>query len=420
MKLGEKGGGVVLGYAQMVLNVLVKFVYTPFLLMCLGQSEYGLFSLVMSVVGYMAVLDLGFGSTVTRYTVKYLSSNDEEGLKKLYGTISVVYIIIGIVAFFICVALSLSSSKLFGRTMTPEEVDKLRLMLFFVGINLLFTFPLQISRSVVIANEKFVFKNLVELIRVIIQPCVLVALLYFLHIKSVGSIVIVTSFNFLSFLTYYIYSYAKLNFKFSLKYFSPHLIPTLLAFSGWMFGMMIFEQVQFNMGQFILGMFQSSKVIAVWGIAMIFILNYRSLSTAITNVFIPSFLRMSFNSEKIEMTQSIVRMTRLQAIVLFTIFFNMLLFGKDFILLWAGYEYVDAYKCAITVMAPMTVALILDFCYFFQLAHKKMVYRTITFFGSFFLSFVLIYFFRIYFSIFYFFIFNFFCCINIAFLLFTK
>ena len=44
MIFDQKKGGVVLSYGQMVSNVLVKFIYTPFLLHALGQNEYGLFS----------------------------------------------------------------------------------------------------------------------------------------------------------------------------------------------------------------------------------------------------------------------------------------------------------------------------------------------------------------------------------------
>ena len=165
MQITQKKGGVILSYVQMVSNVLVKFIYTPFLLRALGQNEYGLFSLVMSIVGYLAVLELGFGSTVTRYTVKYNSENDKDSLYKLYGTLSVMYILMGVTALVICCVLSYFTPELFSATMTDEETSKLQLMVFLCGINLLFTFPLQISASVLVAYERFIFKNGLNLIR---------------------------------------------------------------------------------------------------------------------------------------------------------------------------------------------------------------------------------------------------------------
>ncbi len=391
MKITEKKGGVILSYVQMISNVLVKFIYTPFLLRALGQNEYGLFSLVMSIVGYLAVLELGFGSTVTRYTVKYNTEGDKRSLYKLYGTLSVVYIIMGVTALLICCGLSYCSPQLFSATMTAEEISKLRIMIFLCGINLLFTFPLQISASVLVAYERFIFKNGINLIRTFLQPIVLILLLYLVHIKSVGAIVIVTLFNMLTYLAYYIYSIKKLDFKFSIKNFEPKMIRSLLTFSVWMFCIILFEQLQYNSGQFIIGLFQGTEVIAVWGIAMIFILNYRSLSTAITNVFLPSYLSDNFKKNEESMVSTTYKMTRLQGYVLFTILANFIIFGQIFIDLWAGGEYHDAYMAALIVMVPMTIALLLDFSYLIQIATNRLKYRIITLFSGFILSFVIVY-----------------------------
>ena len=65
--------GAVLNYVIIGLNALVGLLYTPFMLRCLGQNEYGLYSLVASIIAYLTLLDFGFGPAVVRYTAKYLS-----------------------------------------------------------------------------------------------------------------------------------------------------------------------------------------------------------------------------------------------------------------------------------------------------------------------------------------------------------
>lgn len=391
MKISEKKGGVLLSYIQMVSNVLLKFIYTPFLLHALGQNEYGLYSLVMSIVGYLSILDLGFGGTVTRYTIKYKEAGDKEGLYKLYSTLSAFYMLIGIMALAICVVLSLCTQSLFGETMTTTEISKLRIMILLVGFNLLFSFPLQISTSVVVAYEKFIFKNGLNLLRTFLQPIVMVLLLYLVNMQSVGAIVVVTVFNLGTYLWYYIYSIRKLDFRFSLSKFDKQLVKPLLSFSIWMFLAMVFEQLQYNSGQFILGLFQGTNVIAVWGIAMIFILNYRSLSTAISNVFMPHLMSLSFNKDVEGIRNTVYVMTRLQGAVLFYILVNFILFGKQFLTIWAGDSYVYAYQCSIIVMVPMTISLPLEFCYLLQMAENKLAYRSITTFSSIILSFLVVY-----------------------------
>lgn len=390
--MNQKKGGILLSYVSMGANVLVKFLYTPILLRLLGQAEFGLYSLVISIVGYLAILDLGFGSTVTRYTVQYKSANDQNGLKRLYSTLSVIYIIIGIIAMLVCCGINIFSSTLFGGAMSDVEIDKLRLMIFLCGINLLFSFPLQISSSVLIAYERFIFKNAINMAKILMEPIVMLLLLYFVHIDSVGAIVVVTLFNLLGYLAFYIYSIHKLNFSFNLRYFDKQLIKKLLTFSVSMFLLMLFEQLQYNSGQFVLGMNYGTEVVAVWGVAMIFIYNYRSISSAITNVFMPSFFSLCYADNNSDTNKVIVKMSRIQCFILLTIMLNFIIFGYRFIDLWAGDGYQDAYYASVIVMIPMTLSLLLEFCYLYQMAKKKLTYRIVTLFSCFAISFLGVFF----------------------------
>ena len=62
MKINQLKTGAVLSYISMGLGYLVSIIYTPIMLRLLGQSEYGLYNLVASVVAYLGVLNFGFGS----------------------------------------------------------------------------------------------------------------------------------------------------------------------------------------------------------------------------------------------------------------------------------------------------------------------------------------------------------------------
>ena len=60
MAINQLKAGAFLSYVSIGLNNIVGLLYTPFMLRMMGQSEYGLYSLVASVVAYLTVLDLGF------------------------------------------------------------------------------------------------------------------------------------------------------------------------------------------------------------------------------------------------------------------------------------------------------------------------------------------------------------------------
>jgi len=53
--------------------------------MLVGQSEYGFYSLVPSVIAYLSVFDLGFGNAVIRYTVKFRAEGKVEEQYYMFG-----------------------------------------------------------------------------------------------------------------------------------------------------------------------------------------------------------------------------------------------------------------------------------------------------------------------------------------------
>ena len=62
--------GIILSYINMFINVIISFVCIPIMLKLMGQSEYGLYSLVASFIGYLSVLDMGFGNAMIRFVSK--------------------------------------------------------------------------------------------------------------------------------------------------------------------------------------------------------------------------------------------------------------------------------------------------------------------------------------------------------------
>ena len=52
MAINQIKGGIVLNYVIIGLNIVLGLLYTPYMLRMLGQNEYGLYSLVASIIAY--------------------------------------------------------------------------------------------------------------------------------------------------------------------------------------------------------------------------------------------------------------------------------------------------------------------------------------------------------------------------------
>jgi len=77
--------------------VLLSFVTTPLIVRGLGNDAYGVRSLVVSITGYFAILDLGLNGAVTKYLAEYHVKNDHPQMAELLGTTLTTYTVLGLI-----------------------------------------------------------------------------------------------------------------------------------------------------------------------------------------------------------------------------------------------------------------------------------------------------------------------------------
>ena len=51
--------GVIFSYVLMFVEICSTMLFTPFLIRTLGQAEYGIYHLILSILSYFTLLDLG-------------------------------------------------------------------------------------------------------------------------------------------------------------------------------------------------------------------------------------------------------------------------------------------------------------------------------------------------------------------------
>ena len=144
MIINQLKAGAILNYVILGLNAIVGLAYTPYMLRMLGQSEYGLYSLAASIIAYLSILDLGFGNAVIRYTAKFRAEGKTEDQYSMFGLFTILYTVIGLIAFFGGLILYFNIENIFGTTLTPNEIEMSQTIVLLMVFNLAMTFPLSI------------------------------------------------------------------------------------------------------------------------------------------------------------------------------------------------------------------------------------------------------------------------------------
>lgn len=347
--------GAVLTFVSLFIGNAISLVYTPFMLRTLGQVEYGLYGLANSIVGYLTVLDFGFGNAAIRYTAKYKAENQEEKLKYMYGMFIALYTLIGIVTFWVGYIFSQNAHVFFKDGLTSDEICIIKSLLILASINLAVSFPFGIFTSIITAHEKFIFLKVSTILRYIINPLVYIPVLFFGY-KSIGLIVATTILNFIFLLINLIYCIFKLKIRVSFKKFDFPLLKEIFKYSVWVFVGSIVNQLWWNSGQFMLGIYSSAVSIAIFNLAMQFKSYFESFATSISGVFLPRLTSMESNKASDEdFTNLFIKVGRLQFILISLITTGFILFGQQFISIWAGEDYNYAYYVTLIIFIPLAL-----------------------------------------------------------------
>jgi O-antigen/teichoic acid export membrane protein len=377
MSVNQLKAGAVLSYAILGLSNVVGLLYTPYMLRMMGQSEYGLYSLVASVVAYLTILDLGFGNAIVRYTAKFRAEGKTDEQYSMFGMFIVLYSFIALIALAAGLVLYFNVAAIFGSTMSAEELGKARILMLLMVFNLAFTFPFSIFGSIITAYEDFIFQKSIQIVRIILNTLIMILLLK-LGYRAIGMVVLITVFNVTSLLINFWYCKYKLRIKFYFREFKWGFLKEIAMYSFFIFLGAIIDRLYWSTGQLVLGAFVGTAAVAVFAVGIQLEQMYMAFSTAISGVFLPRITAMTTYSESDKSISDLfIRTGRIQFIVMAFILTGFIIFGKQFIIIWAGADYADVYIIALLFFIPLTIPLIQNLGITILQARNKVKFRAL-------------------------------------------
>lgn len=354
----QRKWGAALSYVNICATLAVGLLYTPVMLRLLGQSEYGLYALIGSFAGYLGVLDLGLGNTIVRYTARNRAVGTPKREAELNGLFLVLYSGIGLLTVIVGGIMYSQMETLFGATLDAGEMARARIMMLLLIGNFAFTFPLSIFASIMQAYERFIFLRVVNILRVLLNPCIVLPFLL-LGYGSVMIVVVTTVLNFACLLTNVWYARHYLHVHFRWGRFERPFLREVAVYSFFIFLNAIMDKVYWGTGQFILGMVSGTVEVAIYAVAMQFMMIYMQFSGAISGVLLPKVTMLVAEGAGPQALSALfTRIGRLQYIVVAYIFILFVLVGREFIALWAGADYLAAYPLVVLLMAALFIALV--------------------------------------------------------------
>lgn len=348
--------GAVLGYVNYAVQMVVQLLYVPIMLRLLGQNEYGVYQLVASVISYLSLLQFGFGGSYLRFYSQCKGNREKES--ELNGTFLLIFCFFALLVALAGTILTINSEWFLGNKLSVAEHRLAKVLFAIMSFNMFITFPNSVFHSIITSRERFIFLRVVDLIKTICNPF-LVIILLFLGYGSVGMVLASTLLSILAVGTNVFFVLRKIKAPFAFSRFNLSLVKDIGTFSFFVFLNIIIDQINWNVDRFLLGRFVGAASIAVYSIGMQINNIFVQITDMLATVLAPKVNQIVANDEHpMENLQDLfTRVGRLQAYIVFAVIAGFFVLGREFICLWAGPDYDTAYYVALLLIVPVGIPL---------------------------------------------------------------
>ena len=92
--------GAIMSYATTFFNIITGLLYTPWMINEIGKSDYGLYTLAISVISFFA-MDFGLGPAVSRFLSIHKANQDDKSESEFLGLTFKLFIGITTIIFIV-------------------------------------------------------------------------------------------------------------------------------------------------------------------------------------------------------------------------------------------------------------------------------------------------------------------------------
>lgn len=340
--------GAFLSYASIVINILIGLLYTPWMLHSIGRDNFGLYTLAMSVIT-LFVFDFGLSSAVTRFIAKYLAEGRQDKADNCLGIVYKLYFLIDIILLIVMTAVYFFIPYIYD-SLTPDEISKFKVVYVIAAIFSVISFPFIPVNGILTANEKFIQLKLCDLInKILIVALMSGCLLLGFGLYALVTVNAVAGLIMIGLKLYCIKRFTNTHINFGYKNSLER--KEILLYSGWSTIISLCDRIIMSLAPSILGIMSGAGSIAVLGIA-ITIQGYTiTFATALNGMFLPKVSRIVIHDNQ-NLTPLMIKIGRVQVLIVFTIFLFFSCVGYNFIDLWVGPQYSSSYWCALLLIIP--------------------------------------------------------------------
>jgi O-antigen/teichoic acid export membrane protein len=321
------------------ISVGVAFFLSPFIVHHLGNLAYGVWTLILSMISFMSLLDLGLRGAVTRFVARNHAQGDHLESSRAVSAAFWLRMWISLLVIAASVIMSVLSTMIFR---IPAELQlSARWAIILTGTNLALTLSFGVFGGVLVALHRFALVSCVTVIQTLLRAGGVVWLL-----KSGHGILGLAIWEFtvallanaaLAVLCFRIYPELRI----SLRRPDAAILRQFWSYSSYVFVIHCATQLIYYTDNLVVGFFISASAVTFYAIGGSLLEYLRQVVSSVTQVFMPLASSFEARGEQDQLRRLLIQGTRGSIVIALPIAVALFFRGHTFIQLWMGGEYAQ-------------------------------------------------------------------------------
>lgn len=340
----------VANYAGRFVMLGIGFLLTPFILGQLGGTAYGLWTLVGSVVGYGALLDLGISGAVVKYVAEYRVRNETEQARGLIATALCLYSVLGLIIVGISIVIAPIFPSLFPVPAADHALASWLVLVSGVGVGV--SIPCTTSMAVLRGLQRYDIVNLVSATGTLLSAAATVVVLLLggglLGMVAVNLPVMLL----MQALSIWLIKRVAPELRFGWRGAKRSLVRTVFSFSSWVFIGQMSGRLKTQTDEIVIGAFLLLSAVTPYSIARRLAEAAQLLTDQFVKVLVPLASELHAENDWTRLRMLYITSTRLTLAIFLPIGCSVVVLAKPILTLWVGEEYAQyAYLVVILTVA---------------------------------------------------------------------
>ena len=335
-------------YIGKIINLGVWFVLTPFILAQLGETLYGLWALVGSVVAYGFLLDFGINGAVTKYVAEYRAKEEGEMAHTIIATALWMNTGLALLVIFISVIVAPFFTSIFNIAPSAQQTATWLFLLAGIGVGI--TIPGATVTAVLRGLQRFDLINLIGVTASIMSAGATFLVLW-LGGGIIGLALVGISITLLVQLlsTWFIYQIAP-NLRFG--WFGPSRVhlKTLVSYSSSLFLMNLGGYLESRSGEIVIGGFLPVSAVTPYNLARRLSALPQTFTEQFLTLLLPMASEIHAKEEGRQLRTLYIVSTRVTLAMLLPMSMVLVILAKPLMTAWVGVDFAD-YSYLVIILA---------------------------------------------------------------------